>query len=130
MALSRAQQRAIEALLGGSSFGEAATAAGVSQRTLYEWRRTEAFAGALRTAQRDAMQHATVRLARACASAVDALERILGDEDAPHAAVVSAARTVLEHASKALELDDIAARLEKIEAAHGDSEPTKPITQH
>lgn len=117
MPLNRRQKRAIEALLACRSIGDAATQARVPLRTLYDWRRNPEFLEELRRMHREAMRHTLGRLQQASSQAVDALDDIMRDVDAPAVARVSAAKTVLDAARQHFENDDLLARLEALEAA-------------
>lgn len=75
----------------------------------------EGFQKKYRAAKRQAVTQAVARLQQATTQAVDTLEAIMGDKDAPAGSRVTAAKTVLEMAVKAVELDDLAARIEALE---------------
>jgi hypothetical protein len=69
----------------------------------------------LRTARRDAINRAIARLQEAASGAVDCLCEVQ-QEGESESARVSAARTILEQALRAVELGDIEERLAKLEA--------------
>jgi len=56
------QRRAVVALMGSASLTDAATAGGVSVRTLRRWRQSTTFQQALRASARQAATEATSRL--------------------------------------------------------------------
>ena len=114
-ALSPKQQRALEALLTRPTMKEAAAAAGVSETTLWRYMKDPAFSGELREARRLAYDHTIARLQRDSGDAVTVLRGLMMKEDAPAAARVSAARTLLDYADRFAEVDDLRGRLEELE---------------
>jgi hypothetical protein len=109
--------RAIVALLGSPTVKGAAKQCRISESTILRWLRDdEDFINAYRGARRAVVQHATTSLQRACAMAVGTLESVASDPVAPAAARVSAAKAILETAIKAIEIDDLDARLSALEA--------------
>ena len=75
--LTAKQSRAIGFLLTSRTIGEAAKAAGVSERTLYSWLGMPAFRDALRSAEKQAVENATRRLMAGQGKALDALEALI-----------------------------------------------------
>ena len=114
---SRMQEQAIAALMSQPTIGEAARVAGIGVETLRTWLQDPAFSDAYRRARRDFMAQVGRQLQRAATEAVKALEDITKDPDAGASARVSAARTILEMSARASEIEDIDARLEKLERA-------------
>ncbi len=113
--LTPRQRRAVLALLEAPSAEAAATAVGVASSTLWRWRQTPAFQRALQDARRAAFGKALDRLA---ATAVDAAETLARNLACGTPAVeVSAARALLEQIRAAIELDDLAQRVERLEEA-------------
>lgn len=113
---SRQQEAAIIGLMSKPTITAAARAGGVSVATLRRWLADPEFAAAYRVARRDAMHQATARLQRAATAAVTALESIVRAPKSGEAARVSAARTILELGLRAVESDELLARLEHLEA--------------
>lgn len=68
---------AILALLGGKTLEEAAEAAGVARRTLYDWRKTPAFQAAFKREAAEIAKEARAKLSGSTTLAVDALTAIL-----------------------------------------------------
>ncbi len=101
---------------------EAAAAAGISGVTLWRWMQEPEFAEAYRKARRQAVQQAIGRIQQVCSEAVATLKTIMEDSEAPASARVSAAKTVLETAIKAVELEDLEARLSILEEKMGAKE--------
>lgn len=109
------QDRAMLALLTNPTIAQAARKSGIGERTLYTWLAEPGFAAAYRGARRAAVQHGLARLQQASSSAVDVLCQVMKNKRAPAATRVAAARTVLDMAIKAVELEDMSARLDALE---------------
>src|SRR5262245_50655798 len=107
--LSRKQEQAIVALLTCGSILEAATQCQVDESTVRRWLKEARFQCAYREARRQVVQHAMVQLQQATGQAVQTLQEVMQTPDAPASARVSAAKTVLEVAVKAVEVEDLAA---------------------
>jgi hypothetical protein len=114
---SRKQDLALVALLNSPTIGEAAKVVGIGETTLWRWLQDEDFQERYRDAKRRAVNQAVTRLQQATTVAVDTLEEVMQNPGAPPSSRVAAAKTVLEMAFKALELDDYAERLERLEEA-------------
>ena len=113
----RKKEAAIAALLSQRNIEEAARTIGIGVRTLLRWLQIPEFAAAYRQARRDAFAQAVARLQQASSAAVTTLLKIMVDQAAPAASRVRAADSVLEHAAKAIELEDIEVRLSDLERA-------------
>ena len=88
------------------------------QETLRRWLRDDAiFQMAYREARRQVVQQAIVQVQQATGEAVATLRQVMQAADAPASAKVSAAKTILETAIKAVELEDLEARIVALEAA-------------
>lgn len=117
--LSPPQQKALEALLSEPTIGKAAAAAEVSESSVYRWLRGDsAFQEAYREARRESVRQAVARLQQASGAAVTVLLQLMATKGNPPAVRLAAASKVLEMAHKAVELDDVIARIEALEAAH------------
>ncbi len=113
---TRQREKAICGLLEQPTVTQAAIYAGVSEGTLYRWLREDStFQSAYAEARRECVRQATARLQRACSTAVQTLEEVMGDGDAPPSSRVTAARSVLELAFKAVEIDELDARITALE---------------
>jgi DNA-binding MurR/RpiR family transcriptional regulator len=113
----RAQREdaAIAALLSEPTIAEAATKAGISESTLLRWLQEPGFKGRCRAARRSVVESAIGRLQQAASQAVDALVKNL--TCGVPAVEVGAAKSVLDQALKAVELVDLAERIEALEQA-------------
>lgn len=114
--VTRKQELTIAALLTAPSVGAAAQQAGIAEPTLYRWLKDAAFQTAYRDARRQVVQHAIVQVQRATGEAVETLRAVMQDPEAPASAKVSAAKAILETAVKAVELEDLEARIAMLEA--------------
>ena len=114
--LSHKQERAIAALLVSSSVAAAAHAIKVQDNTLLRWLKDTVFHDAYREARRQVVQQAITQVQQATGTAVQTLLAVMQDPEAPASAKVSAARTILETAVKAVELEDLEARIADLEA--------------
>jgi hypothetical protein len=115
--IGRKQEDAIAALLTQRNVEEAARAAGISVRTLLRWLKLPEFQDAYRQARRDAFGQATARLQQGTSAAATTLLKVMIDPSVPASVRVRAADSVLNHASKAIEIEDIEARLSELERA-------------
>lgn len=114
--LSRKQEQTIAALLTYDSITAAAAGCSVAEATIHRWLKDDGFQAAYREARRAIVQHAIVQVQRATAEAVGTLRAVMQDADAPASARVSAAKAILETAVKAVELEDLEARIAALEA--------------
>ena len=114
--LTAKQHKAIAALMSSPTIGAAAQVVGVNERTLYTWLEDDTFSAAYRAARREAVGQAIARLQQISSPAVDRLEQLM--VCGKPAIELGAARTILEMAVKAVELEDLAARLAALETAY------------
>lgn len=114
--LSRKKEQLIAALLTCGSITEAAARCGLAEATVHRWLQDAAFTQAYREARRQVVQQAISQVQQGTGIAVSTLIAILQDCTAPASARVAAARTMLETAIKAVELEDLEARLAALEA--------------
>ncbi|KPL20030.1 MAG: hypothetical protein AMJ92_00050 [candidate division Zixibacteria bacterium SM23_81] len=106
---------AIVALLSHRSVGEAAQAVGIGETTLYRWLQDSVFQEAYRDAKFEVVQQALSQLQQTCGEAADVLREIMKDQEVPPYTRVVAARTILETSIRAVEIDTLVARIEKLE---------------
>lgn len=114
--MSTKQARAIAALLSERTHAAAADKAQVSERTLYLWLADEQFQRHYQTARREAVKQATAGLQHLTSKAVETLETLL--TSSKPTVQLGAARLVLEMSIKAVELEDVLQRLDRLEQAH------------
>lgn len=111
--LSERRRRAIEALLTARTVTAAAAQCGVGERTLRRWLADEAFRAAYREVGRQRLSDTVNRLRAAADEAVEALRTALADDRTSNR--IRAATVLLETAVK-LEVDDLAVRVQALEA--------------
>ena len=114
--LTPKQEEAIIALLTNRSTEDAARAAGIGVRTLYRWLQHPDFDAGFRAARRRAFSQSLARLQQMCSAAVSTLGKVVVDPDTPPATKVRAADSILNHSAKAIEIEDIEARVAALEA--------------
>jgi len=111
----RKKELALGALLTEDTLGKAAKVAGISEVTLWRWLQGREFAEAYRELKREAVGQAVTRLQQISCQAVETLRTIMLDKESPASVRVSAAKSILEMAVKAIEIEDIARRVEALE---------------
>ena len=111
----RKKEAAIAALLTSRNIEEAAKAIGVTGTTLLKWLKIPEFDQAFREARRDAFRQSVARLQQASGAAVTTLLKIMVDGTAPASTRLRAADIVLAHTSKAIEIEDVEARVAALE---------------
>ena len=121
--LGHKKEAAIVALLSHRSIEDAARAVGVAPKTILRWLKEPDFDAAYRQARRDAFSQSVARLQQASGAAVSTLLKLMVDTNTPASTRARCADSVLSHTAKAIELDDIEARLTGLERA---SEQLKP----
>lgn len=119
--LSRRKEDAIVALLSERNVPEAARVVGVPIRTLYRCAKETSFAAAYLEARRAAYSQSVARLVQMSAAAVSTLGKIMVDPQAPAASRVRAADSILERAAKAIEIEDLGARVTALEQRSEDA---------
>lgn len=115
--LGRKQDEAIAALLTQRNIEDAARQAGIGGRTLIRWLKLPEFQTAYREARRAAFGQSIARLQQAASAAATTLLKIMVDPNAPASCRLRAADSVLFHAAKAIEIEDIEARVTELERA-------------
>ena len=111
--LTRKAEQAIAALLEHPTIAEAAKASGVSASSLWRWLQREDFQTRYRAAQRAVVDAAISELQAATKEAVSTLRRNLNCGSA--FAENAAAQAILTHSFKAIELQEMQGRIERLE---------------
>ena len=111
----RKREEAVAALLTHRNVEDAARAAGVGVSTLLRWMKEPEFEAAYREARRAAFGQSVARLQQASSAAVSTLLKVMVDPASPPSTKVRAADSVLDHAAKAIEIEDLDARLTDLE---------------
>ena len=115
--LTRKQEDTIIALLSNPRIEDAARAASVGARTLMRWLKEPAFEKAYMKARRTAFRHSLARLQQMSGAAVSTLGKIMVDQSSPASTRVRAAECIINQGAKAIEIEDIDARVSELERA-------------
>src|ERR1022692_2156810 len=107
---SRQRDEAIVALLSQRNVEEAARAVGIGATTLLRWLKQPEFDRAYREAKRAAHSQSIARMLGGSSAAASTLLKIMLDPNTPAATRVRAANSILDHAGKAIDIQDIQAR--------------------
>src|ERR1022692_2905992 len=119
---ARKMEAAISALLTRPSIEDAARVAGVAEKTLRRWMQEPEFDAAYRAAKRAAYGQAIARLHQGSGAAAATLLKLMVDSNVPASTRARCADSVLGHTTKAIELEDIEARLAALEQATEESQ--------
>jgi hypothetical protein len=113
----RKREEAIVALLSQRTIEDAARACNTPARTLYNWLKEPEFDAAYRAARRRAYGQSISRLQQGSTAAATTLLKVMVDPATPPSTRVRAAEAVLSQAAKAIEIEDIDARVRALEEA-------------
>src|SRR5262245_41209465 len=116
--LTPTQELALVALLNEPTIAAAAVTAGVSESTLYRWLREPAFAAEYQRARREAVRQAVAQVQRVSWAAVSVLMQLMVDKTAAPSVRLNAASKILDLAIRAVELEDMEARIAALEARY------------
>ena len=111
----RKQEAAIVALLTQRSVEEAARVAGIGTKTLLRWLQVPEFQTAFRAARREAVGQAVARLQQSTSAAVTTLLKLMVDSNTPASTKARVADSVLAHAIKGIEMEDLSVRVAELE---------------
>ena len=111
----RKHEEAIAALLTQRNVEDAARAVGIGISTLLRWMKEPEFEAAYREARRAAFGQSVARLQQGSSAAASTLLKVMIDPSTPPSTKVRAADSVLGHSAKAIEIEDIDARLTELE---------------
>jgi hypothetical protein len=111
----RKMEQAVAALLTQPNVDAATRLVGISVATLMRWQKEPEFQKALREARRAAFGQAIARLQQMSSAAVATLGKVMVDQGAPASTRVRAAECIINHAAKAIEIEDIEARVTELE---------------
>ena len=118
------KDEAIAALLTQQSVEHAAKSIDIGVSTLIRWMKDPEFMGEYRAARRAAYSQSVSRLQQASGAAVSMLLKTMVDPNTPASTKVRAADSILDHAAKSIEIEDIEARVAELErAAQGSKGP-------
>jgi transposase-like protein len=111
----RKMEEAIAALLTQRNVEEAAKAIGVATKTLLRWMKEPQFQTAYREARRVAYSQAVAKLQQGATAAATTLLKVMLDQGTPASVRVRAAECIMNHSSKAIEIEDVEARVAELE---------------
>ena len=118
--LTERQETALAALLSQPTIRDAARVSGISEASIYRYKReSPAFRDRYRAARRDALEQARKSLEDLATTARDTLEDVMRDPLAPPAACVSAARTVWVLIGRHEDEDEIDALIQELRGNDG-----------
>ena len=109
------KEETIAALLSQRNIEDAARFVKIGTKTLLRWLQLPEFDRAYREARRAAFSQSIARLQQASSAAAATLLKIMVDPTAPATSRIRAADSVLGHAAKAIEIEDIEARVSELE---------------
>lgn len=110
------RESAVAILVAEPNIKSAAAKIGVTEQTLHRWLDEPDFALQLAEAQKSVTKRVVRSITLKAEKAITTLDEIMSSPNAPTPSRVSAARCVLEFTVKAIELQEILERLEKLEA--------------
>jgi hypothetical protein len=113
---------AVIAVLTQRNLQEAAHEAGIGIATLMRWQKVPEFQEALRIARREALSQTIGRLQQGASAAATTLLKVMLDQNTPASIRIRAADSVMNHALRAMELEDVLERLTELERA---ADPSK-----
>jgi hypothetical protein len=113
----RKKEEAIAALLTQRNIEEAAKVAGIGATPLLRWLKVPEFQKAYREARRAAFSQSIARLQQGTSAAATTLIKLLLDPNTPASVRARVADSIFDHAAKAIEIEDIEARVSALEAA-------------
>jgi hypothetical protein len=123
----RKKEEAIAALLTQRNLEEAAKAAGIGTNTLLRWLKVPEFQAAYREARRSAFGQAVARLQQGTSAAATTLLKTMIDAGTPASVRVRAVEAIFNHAAKAIEIEDIEARVTELERSLAESKPGRGV---
>jgi hypothetical protein len=112
---SAKMDEAVAALLTHRNQEEAARAVGISVATLLRWQKDPEFQKAYREARRAAFNQSIARLQQGTSAAATTLIKLLIEPGTPPAVRARVADSIFNHAAKAIEIEDIEARVAELE---------------
>jgi hypothetical protein len=112
---NRKKEEAIAALLTQRNIEEAAKVAGIGANTLLRWLKVPEFQAAYRAARREAFGQSIARLQQGTSAAATTLLKLLIEPNTPASVRARVADSIFNHAAKAIEIEDIEARVTELE---------------
>lgn len=122
----RKKEQAIAALLFHKNLEAAARAVGIGTHTLQRWTKDPEFAAAYKEARRTAFCQSIARLQEASGAAVATVLKIMLDSKVSAGTRLRAAEVVLSQGAKAMEIEELEARVAELEHAGSAQRSRKP----
>lgn len=116
---SRKQEVAIAALISHGTLGASAAASGISESTLRRWLKEPTFQASYADAKRQLLEATINKLRYLGCDAVGVLHEVAVNGKSPASSRVSAGRAIVEVMLRAVEVQDLAERLDRLEANIG-----------
>jgi transposase-like protein len=113
----RKKEEAIAALLTQRTVEEAARAVGISPTTLLSWMKMPEFDKEYRAARRASVSQTNARFQQATGAAASIIMKLMVDPKVPDSVRLRASEFVVNHSAKALEIEDVEARVAELERA-------------
>jgi transposase-like protein len=113
----RKREAAVAALLTQRTAEDAARSIGIGPATLRRWQKEPEFDAAFRAAKLTAYRQTIARMHQLSGAAVSTLGKVMLDPTTPPATKVRAADSILNHTAKAIEIEEIDARVKALEDA-------------
>jgi len=113
--LTRNMEKAVAALISQPTIASAAESIGIGEVTLHRWLKLDHFLTAYRKARHQVVSQAIGKLQTNLSGAIDVLMAIAENEEAPASARVTAARAIIDQSLKAVEVENIEERIERLE---------------
>ncbi len=120
---SHKMEQAVAALLTQPNLDAAARSVGIASTTLLRWQKQPEFQTAYREARRASYTQAIARLQQAAPIAVATMLKLMVDPSTPASVRVRSSECIVNHASKAIEIEDVEARVAELERTAGLEKP-------
>jgi len=108
-------QRIAQAMFEHGSAQKAAAALGMSEVTVWRWTQKPEFPEAYREVRRETLSRTGSRLLHGSPAAAATMVKVMLDPSAPPSVRLHAAESVMQHAEKTYELEDVGLRLKRLE---------------
>lgn len=115
MALNPRQTKFLEVLLTSQTITEASKKAGITENTAYKYLADAEFNKEYTEAKRASLQHVSTRLNEIALRSISVLDEIANNPDETGASRVRAVQVALDYAFKAMEIEDLNARMNELE---------------